>query len=1179
MAENSSRKFKFISPGVFIDEVDNSQLPQSPGTLGPLVIGRSLKGPANKPVLVSSFSAFVETFGNPVPGGKAGDIWRDGDQSAPTYAAYAAQAWLRNGSPLSFMRVLGDQDTNATSVGKAGWKVSPLTANGNTGNDAGGVYALCVWPSASISTVVSGAVAAQFYLDSGRILLSGTVAASASLGAPTLSFSGSTMYEVTDIDSLNLIITGSSVPGLNKKVTVSLNPNSENFIRKVLNTNPTITNSAITTTATRNFYQGGAYFLGESFERSLTASGSTSIGVLNSGISSGKFYAAMMPMTRNTASDGGWDNTVAVQQNDFEGAATRATTGWFIAQDLSDNHAAYHARSQQKLFRLEALTAGEAVQREVKISISNVKAAEGDYQSYGSFSVLIRSIDDTDGRPQIIERFDNLSLNPASPNYIARIIGDKYDIYSQTELRNVEYGQFENVSNYIRVVMDEDVAAGSLETRLLPFGVFGPLKYRDVGVTGYSSGFSSNLGMPLSGTRGSGKCAQSMIAGGKSYGVFGSLGHAGVSHDVLSAPGQSATQTYTLTSTTVGGGGKTQDELDLQTLTVTGSDGTTPHTFTFTAATLPADTSATIIGVNGLTTSDEIFGQIVKSVHLARKANDVYMTASHTVGENYMVFSNLNRGTPGNGTEDGSFRGTISGSAVNGNDTLSGVGVGSLQNIGLTGSGKARFGKGVVFGGGYDFIVGADWSGSIQFPSVPLRQGSTWGTPKSNRSTYWGSWTGRTATDTFFSPEIPDCLRIRSFDASTNANPASTDHDVAFETTALTGSDPIVISWVFSLDNIAGTAGTGYTYQRNNRLNGLSVTAQGGNSYKSPLSGNLDRFTTTLHGGSDGYDITEREPFRNSGITTTDEKADYALFSLRKAINIAGDVDGVQMNAVTIPGVTNATVTDYLLDMVQNRSDALALIDIPFAYTPDTEDTGSAEARNAANTPEAAATNLASRSINNSYGATYYPWVQIQDTSTNQVLWAPPSVAALGVLSSTDRNQAPWFAPAGFTRGGLSEGAAGIPVLDVSRRLSSDERDRLYEANINPVAKFPAEGIVIFGQKTMQQTASALDRINVRRLMIYLKREISFIASRLLFAPNTQVTWDRFTGQAIPLLEGVKAQYGIEDFRLILDESTTTPDLIDRNIIYAKLLVKPTRSVEFFAIDFVVTNSGASFEE
>jgi phage tail sheath protein FI len=285
------------------------------------------------------------------------------------------------------------------------------------------------------------------------------------------------------------------------------------------------------------------------------------------------------------------------------------------------------------------------------------------------------------------------------------------------------------------------------------------------------------------------------------------------------------------------------------------------------------------------------------------------------------------------------------------------------------------------------------------------------------------------------------------------------------------------------------------------------------------------------------------------------------------------------MNAVTIPGIWKATVTDLLLETAEDRGDAIALIDIEKAYTPDTEALGDSATRNASNTPKQAADTLAARSINNSYGATYYPWVRILDTNTNQNVWVPPTVAALGVLSSTDRLNAPWFAPAGFTRGGLSEGAAGLPVLDVSRRLTSDNRDKLYENNINPIAKFPAEGIVIFGQKTLQQTASALDRINVRRLMIFLKREISFIASRLLFGPNAKDTWDRFLGQAGPVLESVRAEFGIDDFRLVLDETTTTPDLIDRNIIYAKLLVKPTRSVEYFAIDFVVTNSGAAFED
>ena len=481
-------------------------------------------------------------------------------------------------------------------------------------------------------------------------------------------------------------------------------------------------------------------------------------------------------------------------------------------------------------------------------------------------------------------------------------------------------------------------------------------------------------------------------------------------------------------------------------------------------------------------------------------------------------------------------------------------------------------------------VTGATtFSGSIRFPSVPTRTKSTWGSPRNTRNTFWGAWTGRTATDTFYNPQTPDCLRPRSFDLSSiNTNPSNTAVDVAGETTTHTGSQAYEIAWVFSLDNISGSA-AGYQYSGGNagyRTAGTSVTAVSG--YKASLTAGLDRFTTVLHGGFDGLDITEREPFRNSkmnGISSITELKSYELYSLRKAINIVSSPDDVQMNAITIPGITEEAVTNFLLDAAERRADTLAIIDIPNAYVPDTEDTGSSESRNASSTPTLAASNLAARSLNNSYGATYYPWVRILDNNNNQSLWVPPSVAALGVLSNTDRQQAPWFAPAGFTRGGLSEGAAGVPVLDVSRRLTSDDRDALYEVNINPIAKFPAEGIVIFGQKTLQQTASALDRINVRRLMIYLKKEISFIASRLLFAPNAQATWDRFLGQAEPVLRDVKSQFGIEDFRLILDESTTTPDLIDQNIIYAKLYVKPTRAVEFFAIDFIVTNSGASFED
>jgi hypothetical protein len=1018
MADNSSKKFKFISPGVFIDEIDNSQLPETPTAVGPVIIGRSRKGPGDKPVQINSYSDFVQTFGNPVAGNEGGDVWRDGNHTAPTYAAYAAKAWLRNNSPITFVRTLGSQDSNATDDGKAGWEVN--TANsGNTG----GVFALVVWPSSSLSGAfdggadgtaggltapVTGTVAAQFYTN-GRVLLSGSTSEGSA---------GSTLYEVADKDSFTLVFTGSSQPLAELKV--SLNPDSEHFIRKALNTNPTVMNSNITTSTTRDFYQGGHYFLGESYEYSVAAAGADSIGLL-AGISSGssdgsgsvsysKFHAAIMPMVVN--------GTASIQQNNFRGAAQKASTGWFISQDLSEDTGSYTARTQQKLFRLEALTAGAWAQEEVKLSISNIKAPTGNYETYGSFSVLVRRLSDTDDRQEIVERYDNLDLNPVSENYLAKRIGDRYQVYDASAERNVEYGEFENRSNYIRVVMNEDVAAGTLETRLLPFGMFGPIKYRDVSMTSGSAGFSP-------------------------YG------------------------TYNIDA----GRGNTQTMLDGSSSAAYGDAG-----------------------------------------YLPSIAPD--------------------------------------------------AGILNVDLLNVASAARTAF------------------SASIRFPSVPLRTKSAWGSPRSAKNTFWGAWTGRSSTDTFFNPQILDCLRPRSFDQTVTAAPLSVD--VAGETSALTGSQAYEAAWVFSLDNISGSAADGYQYANTYRSAGTSVTAAGSTGYKAAITAGLDRFTTTLHGGFDGYNIKERDPFRNSQsdfAAATQGNTSYQLFSLKKAINMVASPDDVQMNAIVIPGIIRPQVTNYLLEIAEDRGDSLAIIDIQNAYTPDTEGTGSAEDRNSGNTPAAAATTLANRSINNSYGAAYYPWVSILDTNTNQRLWAPPSVAALGVLSNTDRQQAPWFAPAGFTRGGLSEGAAGVPVLDVSRKLTADDRDTLYENNINPIAKFPAEGIVIFGQKTLQQTASALDRINVRRLMIYLKREISFIASRLIFAPNTPATWDRFLGQAEPLLRDVKSQFGIDDFRLILDESTTTPDLIDRNIIYAKLFVKPTRSVEFFAIDFIITNNGASFED
>ena len=257
----------------------------------------------------------------------------------------------------------------------------------------------------------------------------------------------------------------------------------------------------------------------------------------------------------------------------------------------------------------------------------------------------------------------------------------------------------------------------------------------------------------------------------------------------------------------------------------------------------------------------------------------------------------------------------------------------------------------------------------------------------------------------------------------------------------------------------------------------------------------------------------------------------------------------------------------------------MAIIDLPGGYLPPHERSTSESETTNLGSVEGTVTNLKAMNLNSSYGCAFYPFVKIRDNVANSMLYVPPSVVALGTMSSAQRKSAVWFAPAGFTRGGLSEGSAGLPVVGVRQRLTSDERDRLYEANINPIASFPAEGIVIFGQKTLQVTQSSLDRINVRRLLIHVKKEVSRIASRILFDQNVQQTWDRFTGQVVPFLEGVQAGLGLQAFKVVLDDTTTTPDLIDRNILYAKIFLKPARAIEFIALDFIVTRSGASFDD
>ena len=212
------------------------------------------------------------------------------------------------------------------------------------------------------------------------------------------------------------------------------------------------------------------------------------------------------------------------------------------------------------------------------------------------------------------------------------------------------------------------------------------------------------------------------------------------------------------------------------------------------------------------------------------------------------------------------------------------------------------------------------------------------------------------------------------------------------------------------------------------------------------------------------------------------------------------------------------------------------------------------------------------RALDNNYSATYFPDVYMDDPVNNRPVRVPATVAALGALGFNDKVAYPWFAPAGFNRGALDN------VTNVDVRLSSGDRDTLYDARINPIATFPDGGFVIFGQKTMQQGKSALDRVNVRRMLLEVKRLVSLVAKKLIFEQNSPATRSRFVAQVTPLLGLVQAQAGIEQFTVVCDSTNNTQLDVEQNQMNGRIVLVPTRVVEFIAIDFIVTNSGVSFE-
>ena len=350
------------------------------------------------------------------------------------------------------------------------------------------------------------------------------------------------------------------------------------------------------------------------------------------------------------------------------------------------------------------------------------------------------------------------------------------------------------------------------------------------------------------------------------------------------------------------------------------------------------------------------------------------------------------------------------------------------------------------------------------------------------------------------------------------------------------------------------------------------------------------KFVTFMYGGFNGLNILDPDARKMNDKSTSFDvgagaSATYASPGFLTNLNGAGQLNNnvasyiaavgvmtdpmvVNTNLLAIPGIKEPFVTDYTMQKTRDYGLAMYVMDIP-SYSDSVtrlydDSTDRPDVNQTAN-------QFDSRTVDNNYAATYWPNVFIDDATNKRRVKVPSSVAAMGALAFNDKIAYPWFAPAGFNRAALDF------VTNVEVRLNISDRDRLYDSRINPVATYPRLGYVIYGQKTLQINKSALDRVNVRRLLLEIKRIVIKIANNLVFEQNTPEVRNRFTADASLQLGLIKAQSGIETFQVIMNETNNTQEDADLNRLNGRIVVVPTRAIEFILIDFIVTNSGVQF--
>jgi hypothetical protein len=1047
----------FRSPGFFEQEVDlSARSAVATGTPGGIV-GTAEKGPAFVPVTVGNLIDFENKFGS---------------LSIDRFGPYAVREFLKSKNALTYVRVLG-AGSNETAAQRLETQLGGFTKNAGFKLESNSVDTE-ESSGVGINSVDLGAV--QF------IVARHAVNTLESAGYPI--FSDNESYDLSGGDNVNLVravlftTTGSHFEIMDFDETFSVFRNSRHSFGRIdANSNFRL---VLSSTAGTDFSNDEGWPGVKIFTASLDPANTSYLGrVLNTDPdrfqeeqhllyldypveselvsilpnAAGAVCTGFVGVVSGTAAttNSGYLTSEAFGKlfGRFDSRFTTPRTPSFISQP--------YGSVEYDLFNFETISDGEWGNTQFKISIANIRKSNDPLNLFGSFDVQLRNFNDSDLMPEILEYYPDCNLNPSSPNYIARKIGDKkvtynFDAVDESERRLVISGKYPNISTRIRIVMNDNVETRNVPGDALPFG------FRGVPAVKTNNALTDNT-----------------------TSIYDRNGR------LLSTSGSLRMSAYVVND----------DDEDLDGLFVERA--------------------------------------IVPPLPLRFKCT---------------------RG------------------AVNENPSYTG-------HVGRNERADARFYWGVKFEKlpSTSSLSNAVLNANVSSEINPLVKSYT-------------KFQGIEKLDTLVTGSAKDYFNSNKFTLARVAlyNELNSGH-----ITDVTGT---------ARDHMLEAA-----YIRNEHPNGTNYTVADGARNRITMATlvhststvfnrfqEFNKFTTIFYGGFDGLNMLDKDnrymadkaasadaggkagsSFTGGlGLFGTDDGTmsgigikNNIVSSYRAAVDIITDPMASNINILAIPGMRDSFISDYAAAKTQDFGLAIYLMDIP-NYDADgnrlfNDSVARVDARETSEQFE-------SRVIDNNYVATYFPDVYVREPVSQSNIKVPPSVPAMGALAYNDRVSYPWFAPAGFNRGALDA------VTNVDIRLNTADRDVLYDARINPIATFPAGGFVIFGQKTLQMAKSALDRVNVRRLLIEVKRIVASQANRLLFEQNNAATRARFVSQVSPLLTLVQAQAGIEQFKIVCDTTNNTQSDVDSNRMNGRIIIVPTRAIEFISIDFVITNSGVIFE-